>query len=68
MSQGLVRRLREWIWNRGEGYLLTSGGYRCNFLLIVCVLGLSGYFLRANRQADKGERVIEGSESFRYTI
>ncbi|KAI4233005.1 MAG: hypothetical protein L6R40_007211 [Gallowayella cf. fulva] len=52
-------------------FLVTAGisaAIACNFLLIVCVLGLSGYFLRANRQADKGERVIEGSESFRYTI
>ena len=41
---------------------------RCNCLVIVCVLGLSGYYYRANRKADKGLKILEGSESFRYTI
>lgn len=41
---------------------------RCNCLVIVFVLGLSGYFWRANRLADRGKRVIEGSVAFRYTI
>jgi len=43
-------------------------GGRCNCLVIVFVLALSGWFVHANRQAEKGRRVIEGSESFRYTI
>lgn len=41
---------------------------RCNCLVIISVLGLSGYYHRANRQADKGEKILEGSEEFRYTI
>ncbi|KAL8687948.1 MAG: hypothetical protein Q9224_005009 [Gallowayella concinna] len=45
-----------------------SAAIACNCLIIVSVLGLSVKFIRANRQADKGERIIEGSESFRYTI
>ncbi|KAL8726157.1 MAG: hypothetical protein Q9166_006874 [cf. Caloplaca sp. 2 TL-2023] len=40
----------------------------CHCLVIVVVLGLSGYYMWANRQADKGEKVLEGSEAFRYTI
>ena len=45
-----------------------SDAYRCNCLVIIFVLGLSGYYYRANRQADKGEKIIEGSKEFRYTI
>ena len=41
---------------------------RCNCLVILFVLGLSGYFWRMNRKADRGKIVIEGSKSFRYTI
>ena len=40
----------------------------CNCLVILCVLGLSGYFWHANRKADKGEKIIEGSKDFRYTL
>ena len=42
--------------------------HRCNCLVIIFVLGLSGSFYRANRLADKGKKIIEGSEEFRYTI
>ena len=42
-------------------------GIACNCLIIVSVLGPSGKFLRANRQAEKGTRIIRGSQSFRYT-
>lgn len=45
-----------------------SDARRCNCLVIIFVLGLSGYYHRANRQADKGEKILEGSEEFRYTI
>lgn len=75
--QGLARLLREF-----EGFSQTSPkepkkkakhtNYpdppRCNCLVIISVLGLSGYYHRANRQADKGEKILEGSEEFRYTI
>lgn len=40
----------------------------CNCLVIIFVLILSGFFIRANKKADRGEKVIEGSENFRYTI
>ncbi|KAL8789791.1 MAG: hypothetical protein Q9195_006683 [Heterodermia aff. obscurata] len=40
----------------------------CNGLVILFVLGLSGYFWLKNRKADRGEIVIEGSKGFRYTI
>ena len=42
--------------------------HSCNCLVILFVLGLSGYFWRTNRKADRGEIVIEGSKAFRYTI
>ncbi|KAI4260569.1 MAG: hypothetical protein L6R35_007433 [Caloplaca aegaea] len=45
-----------------------SAAITCNCLVIIFVLGLSGYFLRANRLADKGKKIIEGSEGFRYTL
>lgn len=42
--------------------------YRCNIVtIIVCVL-LTLLFRRRNKQADRGERIIEGIEGFRYTI
>ncbi|CAF9932168.1 MAG: hypothetical protein HETSPECPRED_008285 [Heterodermia speciosa] len=40
----------------------------CNALVILSVLALSGSFWLANRKADRGEIVIEGSRTFRYTI
>ncbi|EEH38746.1 hypothetical protein PAAG_08473 [Paracoccidioides lutzii Pb01] len=40
----------------------------CQVLLLIIVGMLSLYFWRCNRKADRGELVIEGSPSFRYTI
>ncbi|KAL4867619.1 hypothetical protein BDV12DRAFT_171025 [Aspergillus spectabilis] len=40
----------------------------CNLLLMAIVVVQSVWFRRANRQADRGERVIEGAPGFRYTI
>ncbi|KAL2837191.1 hypothetical protein BJY01DRAFT_221279 [Aspergillus pseudoustus] len=37
-------------------------------LLITIVCLLSVYFWASNRQADRGEKVIEGSAGFRYTL
>ncbi|KAI4232785.1 MAG: hypothetical protein LQ349_004789 [Xanthoria aureola] len=45
-----------------------SAAIACNCLVVVCVLGLSGYYMYANKQADRGKKVLEGSEAFRYTI
>lgn len=45
-----------------------SAAIACNCLVIISVLGLSGYYYRANRQADEGKTIIEDSEEFRYTI
>lgn len=41
---------------------------RCNLLIIVIALALSLWFRISNKQADRGERVIEGDAAFRYTI
>lgn len=41
------------------GRWLMEYGCSCNCLVIVCVLGLSGKFVRANRQADRGKRIIK---------
>ncbi|KAL2004857.1 hypothetical protein VTN00DRAFT_3130 [Thermoascus crustaceus] len=40
----------------------------CNVLIILIVGALSLWFHHCNKQADRGERVIERSEQFRYTI
>ncbi|KAJ5118407.1 hypothetical protein N7448_010116 [Penicillium atrosanguineum] len=40
----------------------------CNILIIIIVGVLSLWFWFCNRQAEKGERVIEDEPSFRYTI
>ncbi|CAL8574751.1 hypothetical protein XPA_000704 [Xanthoria parietina] len=45
-----------------------SAAIACNCLVVICVLGLSGYYMYANKQADRGKKVLEGSEAFRYTI
>ncbi|KAL8657956.1 MAG: hypothetical protein Q9202_007640 [Teloschistes flavicans] len=45
-----------------------AGAIACNVLIIFCVLGQSAYFYRANKQADRGQRILEGSKGFRYTI
>ncbi|KAK2799987.1 hypothetical protein FQN51_006416 [Onygenales sp. PD_10] len=37
-------------------------------LLLIVVASLSLYFWRCNKKADRGEMVIEGSPTFRYTI
>ncbi|EHA27615.1 hypothetical protein ASPNIDRAFT_185046 [Aspergillus niger ATCC 1015] len=40
----------------------------CNLITMITVAALSVGFRYANKQADRGERVIEGSADFRYTI
>ncbi|RAK96985.1 putative phthalate transporter [Aspergillus ibericus CBS 121593] len=40
----------------------------CNLFTLLTVAVLSVWFRYANRQADRGERVLEGSPDFRYTI
>ncbi|KAL2372501.1 phthalate transporter [Blastomyces gilchristii SLH14081] len=40
----------------------------CQFLLLLIVGSLSLYFWRCNKKADRGELVIEGSPTFRYTL
>jgi hypothetical protein len=40
----------------------------CCVLVIIIVGVLSVYFIRCNRQADRGERVLLGDPSFRFTI
>ncbi|KAJ0416322.1 major facilitator superfamily domain-containing protein [Aspergillus carlsbadensis] len=44
------------------------GAMACQFLLLIVVSALSAYFWWANRKADRGEKIIEGSPDFRYTI
>jgi hypothetical protein len=53
--------------NVGLG-LSTDTICRCNILIIVLVIALSLWFKRCNKQADRGEREIEGDAQFRYTI
>ncbi|KAL2866912.1 putative phthalate transporter [Aspergillus lucknowensis] len=40
----------------------------CNLLLMLIVAVQSVWFRYANRRADRGQRLIEGSPGFRYTI
>ncbi|GKZ21372.1 hypothetical protein AbraIFM66951_006234 [Aspergillus brasiliensis] len=40
----------------------------CNLVTMITVAALSVWFRYANKQADRGERIIEGSSDFRYTI
>ena len=40
----------------------------CNILIAICVAVNSVYFRSENRKADRGEKVLEGDEGFRYTI
>ncbi|KAL2849824.1 major facilitator superfamily domain-containing protein [Aspergillus pseudoustus] len=40
----------------------------CNLLLMLIVVVQSVWFRHANKQADQGKRIIEGSPGFRYTI
>ncbi|GAA5937716.1 uncharacterized protein JCM15063_002095 [Sporobolomyces koalae] len=40
----------------------------CQFGILVLLATLTTYFRIRNGQADRGERVIEGSETFRYTL
>ncbi|KAG5298643.1 transmembrane transporter [Histoplasma ohiense] len=40
----------------------------CQLLLLIIVAMLSFYFWRCNKKADRGEMIIEGSPTFRYTI
>lgn len=37
-------------------------------MILILVALLTLWFRRCNKQADRGERIIEGSEEFRYTI
>ncbi|KAL4942076.1 hypothetical protein BDV06DRAFT_212119 [Aspergillus oleicola] len=40
----------------------------CNLLLMLIVAVQSVWFRYANKQADRGQRIIEGAPGFRYTI
>ncbi|KEY80023.1 phthalate transporter [Aspergillus fumigatus] len=40
----------------------------CNLLILVIVAAMSVWFRICNKQADRGQRIIEGSADFRYTI
>ncbi|KAM0121424.1 hypothetical protein ACP6JC_001847 [Aspergillus fumigatus] len=40
----------------------------CNILILVIVAAMSVWFRICNKQADRGQRIIEGSADFRYTI
>ncbi|KKZ62320.1 hypothetical protein EMCG_00394 [[Emmonsia] crescens] len=40
----------------------------CQILLLIIVGALSLHFWRCNKKADRGEMVIEGSPTFRYTL
>ncbi|KAL3454967.1 major facilitator superfamily domain-containing protein [Aspergillus heterothallicus] len=44
------------------------GAMASQFLLLIVVSMMSAYFWYSNRQADRGEKIIEGSPDFRYTI
>lgn len=44
------------------------GCMACNVLIMVCVAVNSVYFRSENRKADRGDKVLEGDERFRYTI
>ncbi|KAL8956976.1 MAG: hypothetical protein Q9183_006176, partial [Haloplaca sp. 2 TL-2023] len=46
----------------------VSATIACNGLVIVLVLCLSGWYHWANTQANKGKKILEGSETFRYTL
>jgi hypothetical protein len=41
---------------------------RANILILILVALLTLWFRHCNKQADRRERVIEGSGEFRYTI
>ncbi|RLL96448.1 hypothetical protein CFD26_103730 [Aspergillus turcosus] len=40
----------------------------CNILILIIVAAMSVWFRICNKQADLGQRIIEGSADFRYTI
>lgn len=40
----------------------------CNILILIIVAAMSVWFRICNKQADRGQRIIEGSADFRYTI
>lgn len=40
----------------------------CNLLVILLVCALSVYFTICNRKQARGQKVIEGQDSFRYTL
>lgn len=40
----------------------------CNVLVIVMVVIMTIYFRRCNAQADRGERILMGDPTFRFTI
>ncbi|BGP01810.1 Major facilitator superfamily domain-containing protein [Rhodotorula toruloides] len=44
------------------------GTIGCQWATCIILVGLSFYFKRQNAKADRGEHVIEGNPSFRYTI
>jgi hypothetical protein len=40
----------------------------CNFLIITIVVVNTIVFRRKNKRADRGEIILEGDPTFRYTI
>lgn len=42
--------------------------FRANLLILVLTASLTFWFRHCNKQADRGKRIIEGYEAFRYTI
>ena len=60
------RRLREFLDDHSHANQLMPS--RCNLLTLLTVAALSLWFRYANNQADRGERILEGSPDFRYTI
>jgi hypothetical protein len=60
------RLLRKW--QHANISLPNTEDCRANILILILVALLSLWFRHCNKQANRGERVIEGSEIFRYTI
>ena len=40
----------------------------CQALIIIIVVANTIYFRMENRKADRGEKILEGSADFRYTL
>lgn len=54
--------------NMPNFFLPHTDDRRANILILILVALLTLWFRHCNKQANRGERVIEGSELFRYTI